>query len=119
MNIIEAFATQNLTVIKWPTPTQIKNELWHVEGRLKHRSNHEDKFDVRDMKKMKDGVWGKHGSIKTKATKLVFDTNSQWIILDMQEFLDHIKSHPKQPFPLEKLVGDLEWNLILDKNTNP
>jgi hypothetical protein len=119
INLVEAFAIQNLTVIKWPTSTEIKNELWHVSGRLKHRSNHEDKFDVRDMKKMKDGLWGKYGSTKTKATKLVFDTGSQWIILDMQEFLNYIKSRPKQPFHLEELASGFEWNVIFDKKTIP
>ena len=101
----------NLISIKYPTEIEKKEELWNVSGILKDRSNQEFKFDLRPLNK----DLSKKGSFKTKADKMVFETTSEWILVDIEELHSYIKQHKLKVVELEQLVSKLEWNIILHK----
>jgi hypothetical protein len=100
----------NLISIKYPTETE-KKELWNVSGILKNRSNQEFKFDLRPLNK----DLSKKGSFKTKADKMVFETTSKWIIVDIEELHNYIKQYGLKVVELEDLISKLDWNIILPK----
>lgn len=101
--ILERF-TEHLTDITYPNN---KKEGWHVEGMLKQFSNKKYKFDVRDMVSGTDGTAQKGGSFKTKAEKFVFETNEQWLIFDIEEFLDYLNEHKVKVIRLEEMMNKL------------
>jgi len=94
-----------------PTIKQKKEELWDVSGILKDRSNQEFKFDLRPLNK----DLSKKGSFKTKADKMVFETISEWILVDIEELHNYIKQHELKIVELEQLISKLDWNIILPK----
>lgn len=94
-----------------PTIKQKKEELWDVSGILKDRSNQEFKFDLRPLNK----DLSKKGSFKTKADKMVFETVSEWILVDIEELHNYIKQHELKVVELEDLISKLDWNIILPK----
>ena len=100
----------NLISIKYPTDIK-KEELWDVSGILKGRSNQEFKFDLRPLNK----DLSKKGSFKTKADKMVFETTSEWILVDIEELHSYIKQHKLKIVELEQLISKLDWNIILPK----
>jgi len=100
----------NLISIKYPTETE-KKELWDVSGILKNRSNQKFKFDLRPLNK----DLSKKGSFKTKADKMVFETISEWILVDIEELHNYIKQHKLKVVELEQLISKLDWNIILPK----
>ena len=93
------------------TFTQKKEELWDVSGILKDRSNQEFKFDLRQLNK----DLSKKGSFKTRADKMVFETVSEWILVDIEELHNYIKQHELKVVKLEDLISKLDWNIILPK----
>lgn len=93
------------------TSKQKKEELWDVSGVLKEKSNQEFKFDLRPLNK----DLSKKGSFKTKADKMVFETTSKWIIVDIEELHNYIKQHELKVVELEDLISKLDWNIILPK----
>lgn len=94
-----------------PTIKQKKEELWDVSGILKDRSNQEFKFDLRPLNK----DLSKKGSFKTKADKMVFETVSEWILVDIEELHNYIKQHELKVVELEDLISKLDWNIVLPK----
>ena len=94
-----------------PTIKQKKEELWDVSGILKDRSNQEFKFDLRPLNK----DLSKKGSFKTKADKMVFETVSEWILVDIEELHNYIKQHELKVVELEDLISKLDWNIVLSK----
>ena len=93
------------------TTKQKKEELWDVSGILKDRSNQEFKFDLRPLNK----DLSKKGFFKTKADKTVFETTSEWILVDIEELHSYIKQHELKVVKLEDLISKLDWNIILPK----
>ena len=93
------------------TPKQKKEELWDISGILKDRSNQEFKFDLRPLNK----DLSKKGSFKTKADKMVFETVSKWILVDIEELHNYIKQQKLKVVELEDLISKLDWNIILPK----
>ena len=65
-----------------------KKELWDVEGILKDRLNQKLKFDLRPLK---DNA--KIGSFKTKADKMVFDMPKEYIVIDVEELQNYVKTN--------------------------
>tara|TARA_B100001996_G_C18308404_1_gene457551 strand:+ start:42 stop:377 length:336 start_codon:yes stop_codon:yes gene_type:complete len=108
-NIIERFS-KHLTSVEYPD----KNASWHIAGILENK-NAFHRFDVRDMHKMPDGNLGKKGNTKTKADKIVFETPKQWFIVDVEELHKYIKTKSLKIIQVERLLSDLEWNIIIAK----
>ena len=93
------------------TSTQKKEELWDFSGILKDRSNQEFKFDLRPLNE----YLSKKGSFKTKADKMVFETVSEWILVDVEELHSYLKKYQLKTIQLEELILRLDWNIILPK----
>ncbi len=98
-----------LTDNRYPSKQQKAKEIWHREGRLKN-SNQIFKFDTRPLK---NNV--KLGNFKTKADKMVFDLKDQWIIVDIEELHQYLKENNLKNVPLDSLISNLDWNIILPK----
>jgi hypothetical protein len=101
--------------ITWPTNTQKNTEHWNISGILKKNSNQEFKFDVRPMFQMSNNQLGKKTSTASKANKIVFETDKEWVIIDVIELNTYIKKHKLKIVQLEDLISKLEWNIILPK----
>jgi len=101
---------RHLKNIKYPIKKQKQKELWDISGILKNRSNEVLKFDLRPLKNNAKG-----GSFKTKADKMVFDIENQYIIVDIKELHTYIKQHKLKKILLESLIFNLDWNIILHK----
>ncbi len=91
-----------------PTSKQRREELWDIEGIL---HNQKFKFDTRPLKNNIKG-----GSFKTKADKVVYDINDQYIIVDVGELHKFLKDKKLKKVVLEELISELDWNIILPKN---
>ena len=77
---------KKLSNTKIATSNQRKKELWDIEGVL---HNQKFKFDLRPLKNNM-----KAGSFKTKADKIVFDIENQFIVVDVQELHKYLKDKP-------------------------
>jgi len=97
-----------LKEVKYATNFQKKKELWDVEGIL---HNQPFKFDLRPLKNNT-----KNGSFKTKADKMVFDINDEYIVVDVEELHQHLNNKQKKVVYLNDLILDLDWNIIITKN---
>lgn len=93
----------------------IKKEGWHIQGRIKNKSNQVFKFDVRGMETSSNGVFQKKGTTASKAEKMVFETDKEWIIIDLEELHNYIRKHEIKVVVLEDLIYKLDWNIILIK----
>ena len=103
------FVLNYLEQINYPSKNQ-KKQFWDVEGILKKRLNQKFKFDLRPLK---DNC--KNGSFKTKADKMVFDVEDQYIIIDVEELHQYLKNNQIKIVQLEDLIYKLDWNIILQK----
>lgn len=112
---IKTFAEKHLTNVRYPNPKTKKQQLWDVSGILKDRYNERFKFDVRPLKIMSDGKRAKKGSTATKADKMVVETLSQWLIVDIKELHEYIFKNKIQHVYIEQIIKDLEWNVIIEK----
>ena len=104
----------NLTDISYPTKKQKEEEIWDVEGRLKN-ANQILKFDIRPNQTVSKNKLEKTGNFDTKADKMVFETIDHWVIFDIEELNEYVKSKDKRDFNVNELLNNLSWNLILDK----
>ncbi len=114
-NIEFRFSEKNLNNIIWPTLEQKQNELWNVSGILKKNSNQHFKFDVRGMFNMPNNQLGKKILTTSKADKIVFETEDKWVVIDFNEFNEHIKKTNLSVFQFEDLLNNLEWNILIPK----
>ena len=114
MNIETKFSI-HLNNITWPTKTQKNNEHWNVSGVLKKNSNQEFKFDVRPMFQMPNNQLGKHGTTASKADKIVFETDKDWVIIDVPELHEYVKKQSLKVVQFEDLLNKLEWNIYISK----
>ena len=110
MSTIEKFKNY-LTDIKYPK----KFEGWHIEGMLKSNSNRTYKFDVSNLVKETDEHHYKNCSLASKADKMVFETYTDWILLDVNEVNNYALEHKLANLNFEKLLKKLEWNIIVKK----
>lgn len=104
---------KNLIDITYPNPDQIKNEKWDIEGRLPG-SNQIFKFDVRPVN-VKDNKLEKVCYLKTKADKIVFETEKEWVVFDAAEINEYIKKNKLKDIFLETLLKNTDWNIVLNK----
>jgi len=115
---IIVFANNFLNSIIFATKEQQEKEHWNVSGILKKRSNQELKFDIRPMLNMPDGQLGKRGTTASKADKIVYETVSDWVIIDTEELHKYIKENKIIVIPFETLINKLSWNILISKNEN-
>ena len=46
---------------------------------------------------------------------MVFETISEWILVDIEELHNYIKQHKLKVVELEDLISKLDWNIVLPK----
>jgi len=114
LNIEQKFSIYLDNVI-FPTQYQKEREYWNISGILKKHSNQEFKFDVRLMMVMPNNQLGKNGTFASKADKIVFETDKEWIIIDVLELNEYVKKKEYKIIQLEDLLNKLDWNIILPK----
>ena len=107
MNI--KFVKKYLLNVKWND-----NEDWQVEGIIERLSNQYLKFDIRNLIDFIDKK-GKLINSKSKSDKVLFEDDNNWILVDTQELIKHMKDHSLKEVKLEELISKLEWNIILPK----
>ena len=94
--------TKHLKSVRYPK----KQETWDVSGIL---GNERYNFDIRRLDEPQKFTTA------TKATKLVFDLPTKFVIVDSQELHAHIFKNKITYLILDYIVKELEWNIILDK----
>jgi hypothetical protein len=107
MNI--KFVNECLTNIKWH-----ENSSYQVEGLLK-QSNQYYKFDIRNLNDFPEDKKGKLINSKSQADKVLFEDDINWILVDTQELIKHMKEFNLKEVKLEELIKNIEWNIILPK----
>ena len=110
MSTIEKFKNY-LINIKYPK----QFEGWHIQGILKQNSNEVYKFDVSNLVRETDEHHYKSCSLASKADKMVFETDTNWILLDVNEVNNYALEHKLSNLNFEKLLEKLEWNIIVKK----
>ena len=106
MNI--RFVNECLTNVSWN-----EGNGYQVEGLLK-KSNQYLKFDIRFLSDFKDKK-GKLIDSKSQADKVLFEDDKNWILVDTQELIKHMKQHSLKEVKLEELIKSIDWNIILPK----
>jgi hypothetical protein len=106
MNI--KFVNECLLNIKW-----CENNSYQVEGLLKD-SNQYYKFDIRFLSDFNDKK-GKIINSQSEADKVLFEDNNNWILVDTQELIKHMKQSNLKEIKLEELIKSIDWNIILPK----
>jgi hypothetical protein len=106
MNI--KFVNEYLINITWH-----ENNSYQVEGLLE-QSNQYYKFDIRFLNDFNDKK-GKLISSTSKADKVLFEDDKNWILVDTQELIKHMKQFNLKEVKLEELINNIDWNIILPK----
>jgi len=91
-----------------------KKESWNVAGIIKGQNGFY-KFDTRPIQKTKHGEIGKYSFFSTKADKMVFDMENEWVIVDIEELHQYLKENKLKEVHLQDLLSQLDWNIILPK----
>ena len=107
MNI--EFVKQYLSNVKWKD-----NNQWQVEGIIEKLYNQYLKFDIRFLNDFNDKK-GKLINSKSEADKVLFEDDKNWILVDTQELIKHMKEHSLKEIKLEQLINTIDWNIILPK----
>jgi len=103
------FVEQYLLNVKWND-----NDQWQVEGNIERLSNQYLKFDIRFLSDFKDKK-GKLINSKSQADKVLFEDDKNWILVDTQELIKHMKEFNLKEVKLEELINNIDWNIILPK----
>ena len=106
MNI--RFVNECLTNVSWN-----EGNGYQVEGLLK-QSNQYLKFNIRFLSDFNDKK-GKLIDSKSQADKVLFEDDKNWILVDTQELIKHMKQHSLKEVKLEELIKSIDWNIILPK----
>jgi len=107
MNI--KFVNECLTNITWH-----ENSSYQVDGLLQ-QSNQYYKFDIRYLNDFPEDKKGKLINSKSQADKVLFEDDINWILVDTQELIKHMKAYSLKEVKLEELIKSIEWNIILPK----
>jgi len=107
MNI--KFIEEYLKEVKW-----VENNSYQVEGIIEKLSNQYYKFDIQFLKDF-SGKVGKLINSESKADKVLFEDDRNWILVDTQELIKHMKAYSLKEIKLEELIKNIEWNMILPK----
>jgi hypothetical protein len=106
---MNTFVNEYLTNITWH-----ENASYQVEGLLK-QSNQYYKFDIRYLNDFPEDKKGKLVNSKSQADKVLFENDKEWILVDTQELIKHMKEFNLKEVKLEELIKSIEWNIILPK----
>lgn len=115
MEILQRFAEETLSDAFFPGKEICLKEHWNVSGILKQRSNQEFKFDVRPMFTLSNKQIGKKGNTKSKADKMVFETDKEWVIIDIEELHKYLKKQKSNTIQFEDLIKKIDWNIFIKK----
>jgi hypothetical protein len=106
---MNTFVNEYLTNITWH-----ENASYQVEGLLK-QSNQYYKFDIRYLNDFPEDKKGKLVNSKSQADKVLFENDKEWILVDTQELIKHMKEFNLKEVKLEELIKTIDWNIILPK----
>lgn len=107
--MIKAFVKQYLSNINWSKD----NNDFQVEGLLK-KTNQYLKFDIRFLKDFNNKK-GKLINSKSKADKILFEDDKNWILVDTQELIKYMRISGLKQINLEQLLSNIDWNIVLPK----
>ena len=103
------FVDECLLETKWH-----ENNNYQVEGLLK-KSNQYYKFDVRYLSDFPEDKVGKLINSESKADKVLFEDDKNWILIDTQELVKYMKAYDLKEIKLEELIKNIDWNIIIPK----
>jgi len=103
------FVNKYLTNVKW-----CKNQNYQVEGLL-NNSNKYYKFDIRYLNDFPQNKTGKLIDSDSKADKVLFEDDKNWILIDVEEFVKYMIKHNLREIKVEELLLNIDWNIILPK----
>lgn len=104
------FVNKCLKNIKWYD----NNNDYQVEGLLK-QSNQYYKFNIKNLNDFPKNKKGKLINSKSKADKILFEDEKNWILVDTQEFIKYMKSHNLKEIKLEEIIKNIDWNIVILK----
>jgi len=104
---MDKFVDKYLEDVKW---NKNFSQGWNVSGVLKNRLNENLKYDLRPVKNEM-----KEMSYNSKADKIVFDIDEKYYIVDFKELSSFVKENKIKKIHLNKVIKDLDWNIILNK----
>ena len=67
------------------------------------------------MFQMPNNQLGKKGTTASKADKIVFETDKDWVIIDVPELHEYVKKQSLKVVQFEDLLNKLEWNIHISK----
>ena len=67
------------------------------------------------MFQMPNNQLGKKGTTASKADKIVFETDKDWVIIDVPELHEYVKKQSLKVVQFEDLLNRLEWNIHISK----
>jgi hypothetical protein len=67
------------------------------------------------MFQMPNNQLGKKGTTSSKADKIVFETDKEWVIIDVPELHEYIRKQFVKIVQFEDLLNKLEWNIHISK----
>jgi len=109
VNLNIDFVNKCLKNIKW-----YDNNTYQVEGLLK-QSNKYYKFDIRYLNDFPENKKGKFVNSKSKADKILFEDEKNWILIDTEEFIKYMKSNNLKEIKLEEIIKNIDWTIIIYK----
>jgi hypothetical protein len=112
MSMVERFS-KSLTCIEYPK----EKCSWHISGIISKYSNQIHKYDVRGMKVENNGRLSKPGSTQSKADKIVFEIDTNWLVFDTEELHRYLHDNKITIIHLDEMVKKLSkiWVLSKDK----
>ena len=113
-NLEERFSVFLKDVV-YPSNNEKENNHWNISGILKEKSNQHLKFDVRSMFNMPNNQLGKYSTTASKADKIVFETDKEWVIIDVLELHDYVRKQTSKIIQFEDLLKKLEWSIYISK----
>lgn len=108
-NLNIKFVNECLINTKWN-----ENNSYQVEGLLK-QSNQYYKFDIRYLSDFHENKVGKLINSESQADKVLFEDDKNWILIDTQEFIQHMKKHNLKEIKIEELLSNIDWNIVVPK----
>jgi hypothetical protein len=108
MSIVERFS-KFLIYVEYPK----EKCSWHISGIIPKHSNQIHKYDVRGMKAKDNDPLSKPGSTSSKADKIVFETDVNWLIFDTEELHKYLYNNKLKIIHLNKMIDNLRivWKI--------